>query len=231
MKNLKLLVVSVFGVALVMGGSMAYAEETPSGDAAKSKWEFVVIPYFWLIGIDGDLQVRGRGSGTSATFSDIASHLDFMGEVHVEAHKGKWGIFFDGTYLDLSITGTVTNHPYPSSGPLDGNLDLTELLIEIGGLYQVAQWRLGKERAANLEVLGGLRYWDLEGKLAMSSPVTGQSFSMSGSEDWIDPFFGFRLGMDLGKNFLPAIRGDIGGFGVGSDFSINASTQACRSFF
>jgi hypothetical protein len=153
----------------------------------------------------------------------MVDHLDFMGEVHVEARKDKWGIFFDGSYIDLSITGTVINHPYPSLGPLEGKLDLTEWIIELGGLYQVAQWRLEKGRAVHLDVLGGGRYWELEGDLTLSSPGAGSSFSLSGSEDWIDPFVGLRLGVDLGKNFLVGVRGDIGGFGVGSDVSWNAS--------
>jgi hypothetical protein len=44
MKSLKLLLVAVFVVALMVGGSMGYAEEAPSGEAAKGKWEFAVIP-------------------------------------------------------------------------------------------------------------------------------------------------------------------------------------------
>jgi hypothetical protein len=183
MKRLRHLAEAVFVVALVLCGALAYAEGTPSGEAAKSKWAFDVIPYFWMAGMDGDVSVRGRESGTSASFSDIVDHLDFMGEVHVEARKDKWGIFFDGSYLDLSITGTVINHPYPSLGPLDGKLDLTEWIIELGGLYQVARWRLEKGRAVHLDVLGEGRYWKLEGDLTLSSPAAGSSFSLSGSED------------------------------------------------
>ena len=46
---------------------------------------------------------------------------------------------------------------------------------------------------------------------------------MSASEDWIDPFIGARLRVDLTKKLMLGLRGDIGGFGIGSEFSWNAS--------
>ena len=221
MKKLDGFVVAAFLLILILGGSLAYADEHSSGEAAKSKWEFEVIPYLWMAGLDGAVTVRGSEAQGSASFSDLSSNLDFGAQAHVEARKDKWGIFFDVTYMDFSASGQTTRPPIP--GTIEAEVSLTEWLIEVGGLYQVAKWPFGKEKAIYLDVLGGGRYWELDMDLTLSNPDLGRSFNRSGSEDWVDPFVGLRLRADLSENFVLALRGDIGGFGVGSDFSWNAS--------
>ena len=46
--------------------------------------------------------------------------------------------------------------------------------------------------------------------------------SFDGSQDWIDPFVGGRAIVDLTDRLVLVTRGDIGGFGVGSDFTWHA---------
>ena len=46
--------------------------------------------------------------------------------------------------------------------------------------------------------------------------------SRSGTQDWWDPIVGASLTLPLGKHFSFSVRGDIGGFGVGSDFTWQA---------
>ena len=41
-------------------------------------------------------------------------------------------------------------------------------------------------------------------------------------ENWIDPFVGLRLGVDLSPKWDLVVSADIGGFGVGSDSTWNA---------
>jgi hypothetical protein len=116
MKRFERLMMGVFVLAFMLGGSWAYAQGSASGEAAGSKWEFDVIPYFWMAGMGGDVTVKGREAQTSTNFSDIWDNLDFGAQMHVEAKKGKWGIFFDGTYLDLSVSGEACTRL--ASGPL-----------------------------------------------------------------------------------------------------------------
>ena len=46
---------------------------------------------------------------------------------------------------------------------------------------------------------------------------------LSGGRGGIDPFVGLRARLDLTDNFYVLGRGDVGGFGVGSDFVWNAN--------
>jgi opacity protein-like surface antigen len=41
------------------------------------------------------------------------------------------------------------------------------------------------------------------------------------SQDWLDPFLGARLKVDIIDRLSVAVRGNIGGFGVGSHFTWN----------
>jgi len=221
MKRVERLMIGTLVMALMLAGSWANAQGTAPGETAKSKWEFEVIPYLWMAGLDGAVTVRGREAQGSASFSDLSSNLDFGAQAHVEARKDKWGIFFDVTYMDFSASGQTIRPPIP--GTIEAEVSLTEWLIELGGLYQVAKWSLEKEKAIYLDMLGGGRYWELDMDLTLSNPDLGRSFKRSGSEDWIDPFVGLRLRANLSEKFVLALRGDIGGFGVSSDFSWNAS--------
>ena len=50
----------------------------------------------------------------------------------------------------------------------------------------------------------------------------GRAFARSGSVDWLDPVIGARVRYTVAPGHELLLRGDIGGFGVGSDFSWQA---------
>jgi hypothetical protein len=221
-------------VAFTFLGTWAYAQETPSLEPAKGRWEFDIIPYFWMAGLSGDATVKGVPVHVSETFSDIWSNLDFGGQLHLEARKNRWGIFLDTTYLSLSSDGDATR---VRSGPggrlelttqIDVDVDITEWLVEFGGTFNAARWPLGTGGSAlALDILGGGRYWYVNTDVDVDVNQTLGDFgrylsgSVSVTKQWIDPFVGVRLLFNLPKNFMVALRGDVGGFGVGSDISWN----------
>lgn len=50
----------------------------------------------------------------------------------------------------------------------------------------------------------------------MDSDAAG---SADRSRNWVEPFVGARANIDLGEDFVLQVRGDVGGFGLGSDFA------------
>ncbi len=221
MKSLKVLALAFLVMAFTLIGSLAYAQSTSS---EKDKWEFNVIPYFWMAGIEGDITVKGTTSHVDVPFRDILKDLDFGGEVHVEAWKDRWGLFLDATYLKLSVDDNGISQ---TLGPVDVSVDMGQWLVEFGGVYRLGRWSLGKEkgRTLSLDALGGGRYWDLSVDVDATVPLAGLAVSVDRSKSWIDPFFGARVLVDLTEKLSLAVRGDIGGFGVGSssEFTWNAS--------
>jgi len=225
MTRLMKFAVTFFAVILVASGSMVYAQTAPSSPgqdvpqptdksrfSSEDKWQFSVTPYAWMISMDTKATVRNYSVTSNIYFSDTIKDVDFAGQIHFEAQKGKWGFFFDPTYLKITHDGTLSNGS-------DVRLQIEQWLVELGGFYQLGKWSLeGKgKRSVTVDALGGGRYW------YMSSNIdTGSIYNPSKTTQWIDPFIGVRLAADITENLVFNIRGDIGGFGVGSDFSWNA---------
>jgi len=85
--------------------------DAPSGSS--DGWEFVLAPYMWMAGINGDARVRGIPAPVKADFSDVWDSLELGGMIHLEASKKNWTLLFDGAYLGLG----------DARGPLDADLD------------------------------------------------------------------------------------------------------------
>ena len=67
-----------------------------------------------------------------------------------------------------------------------------------------------------VDVLAGGRYVDLDSGITVENAL-----DVDRSQDWLDPFVGGRLTVNLIDRLSVSVRGDIGGFGVGSHFTWN----------
>ncbi len=67
-------------------------------EAPSDKWQFAIIPYLWLMGINGKTTIKGRTSNLNVSFGDIWDNLDFAAEVHIEAWKDRYGFFIDTSF-------------------------------------------------------------------------------------------------------------------------------------
>jgi len=193
-------------------GSNISTTESKPAFANGNTWEFRLIPYAWLIAMDTKATIRNHTVDSKISFSDILRDMNFAGQVHFEAQKGKLGFFLDPTYLKLSQNGTLRDGR-------DIRLQVEQWLVEFGGTYQLGKWPLedkGK-RSITVDALGGGRFWHLHANLDTSS-----NFNPSKTAQWVDPIIGARLKADVTERLLFNIQGDVGGFSVGSDFSWNA---------
>ncbi len=185
-------------------------------DLANDDWEVTLAPYFMLAHVDGD-----AGAGLVGTQpinldpDDIFANFEagIMGRVDVR--KGRWGATVESAFLKLGADlATRTN------GVLDAEFE--QLMVE-GLLFH----RLGSQHSW-IDLCGGVRYWDMDLDLDLAGPLF--SGSLRRGDDWLDPFVGVRVVHYLSERwFLPA-RADIGGFGVGSDFSWNLQAGVGYAF-
>ena len=130
--------------------------------------------------------------------------------VHGEARRDDIGIFLDIAYVDLGYDDIAV-------GPLRADASNDLAIVEIGGLYRFGRWPIGaagQTGSWTLEGLGGLRYSYIDGEIDV---VDGPAVERS--KDWVDPFIGLRAIAELSPTWEVSLRGDIGGFGVGSDFT------------
>ncbi len=212
-----------------------------AGESQTDEWKFSATPYVWAISLNGDITIKNRSLSVDASFLDIVEASDsifaFMG--HFDATKGKWGLFFDPAYMNVSAEKGVNLESVNVS--VDATMELA--IIEFGGTYRIADWAVGpkgkesknaKDQTAWLDAMVGGRWTYLKGEVDLR--VSAAQLGLSGqrvvekSRSWIDPFVGARLGANLSENWVVPVRGDIGGFGAGSDFTWHVVALAGYSF-
>jgi len=199
-------------VMVVLTCSLAYGQEKIG---STDKWNIELTPYFWAAELKGHATLRGRTGPVDASFSDILDKLDiaFMGRL--EAWQGKWGLFFDGLYMDLGAEFTTPR------GLVSTDIDVKMTMLEFGLGYHLWETQVGKEVSQKLsfDLLGGGRYINLDGEIdiktngPLADIVSGRKFGRR--EEWVDPIVGGRLRWGLNEKLAAAVRFDFGGFDIG----------------
>lgn len=187
---------------------LGFSSVTFADDTSKNKdWQFNLAPfYLWAVNLDGDMSAGPASASVKVTFDDIFDSLESAFIVHFETlYKDHWGFLVDVNYLDLENKMTL-----PAG--ISQNIDLNLTLAEFSAFYRL------NHGAHKIDFIAGGRYVDLENKVS----VVGGPTLIDGNQDWLDPLVGARWTWGFADNWSLIARGDIGGFGVGSDFSWHA---------
>ena len=206
------LLAAVVGFFLLCVGSVTWAHSDLRGDG----WDLQFTPYFWLADLSGDSTLSGITGSAEVDFSELWDFIDFGVSGRLEAWNGKWGLFFDGSYLDLGAEYAESVGP----AAIDTEVDLRQTILDFGLAYRLVQTPVGRDgtQSLTLDSLGGLRYAYLrqEAELNVAIGPFAPGTTLGGDEEWVEPFVGARLTWDVGETVAVVIRGDIGGFGIGS---------------
>lgn len=181
------------------------------------EWQIRLTPYVYVPSADADLEISGREGKVELSSSDVVNYLDFMAMGSIKAPKGRWALLFDGIFFNLEIpahfenaaTGTTTDLA------LDERLGRTDF----GLSYQLADLRLDADgvRRIVFEPYGGFRYAYLRQAASLNLSLDGPaSVTIGHSEDWVEPFVGGRIGWQFNETIGFDLKGDAGGFGIGS---------------
>ena len=199
---------TLFLLLCVMALQPAAAQEDDS-----DQWHFGLAPYLWMTNITGDISVGSITLPVDISFGDLFADLKFGGAFHFEAGKGRWAGIFDMTYVHVGDTVEIAQGA-PLKSEAEYNLKM--FVIEALGTYCFVL-----SPKASLELLGGIRYMGQD----QDTSITVGPFELGGSydESWLDPVAGVRLIADLSPRFVFIARADIGGFGLGSDLTLNAN--------
>jgi hypothetical protein len=197
----KRVLLALIAVSVVLG---TCCSSSYSQDAAGEDWYFVLTPYFWAPGIDGDINVLGNTQEFDVGFSDIFDKLNFGLMGRLEAKKPRWGFIFDGMYLDLEdeITTPVAT--------IEPSVEMT--MADFAFSYLVYGPPVGSrpdpatDGSVSFEIYGGGRYWKME--LEMESNV---GLAVGDEDDWWEPFIGARMVYRFSDRWYLNLWGDLGG--------------------
>ncbi|MTI45557.1 hypothetical protein JM93_01042 [Roseibium hamelinense] len=185
----------------------AVADPVAPGQQARS-WEFVFAPYLLAPTIQGDAQI-GRLPSTSLDVSPgtIFENLQFGAMAHFEVlYNRRWGATLDIAYMDL---GSATTLPRAGGTVKSG---VKQLVTEAFFGYRF--WQENRNWA---EAYAGARWWHNDLDITAAVPAAG--FSRTITEDWVDPVIGVRGQYFFSPAWSVYGSGNIGGFGLVSDFT------------
>jgi hypothetical protein len=197
----KTIAVSLVMLLLVLLSPKAYAEDT-----SKTKnWDFQLAPfYLWAVNVEGDVTVRRATAPIDLDFGDIFDRLEGFLTAHFEAwYKEKWGVLAELNYLSIGDE--------QETRLLTLDVDFETAIAELGAFYRHTHG------SHAFEPLAGIRYTSMEVRV----DIVDTRLSLKETENWIDPMVGLRYKYHITDKWLVSARGDIGGFGVGSQFTWN----------
>ena len=186
-------------------------EQYPVNQRIDRAWEFLIAPYFVAANITGTSQV-GRLPATDIDIStgDILENLKFGAMIRAEAlYRQRFGAMLDVAYMGLGSSADVR----AGRGRISVGVDQT--IVE-GMLF----YRVYNSPQTSVDLYAGGRYWDIDLDLNAQGTFVG-NFDFSRGDDWIDPVIGIRAFHMFNDKWSANARGDIGGFGVASDFTWN----------
>lgn len=205
----RLIPAAICAVPLLACGGQTSTDNFATFEQSPGAWEFRIEPYGWFTAIDGTTGPTANAAELDASFSDILDVLEMAAALQLEVRNGRWGIIGDAFYAELGTSGT-------SNGPLqtDVSVDFEQFLGELDVFYRVSECQQGF-----VDLYAGFRYNDLTLDVAVSGEA--RDASRSADKDWADPIIGARTQWNINDRWFLAAKGDIGGFGVSSDFTWN----------
>ena len=169
-------------------------------------WRHTFALYGMGVAIDGDAEIGPVEVPVDLSISDVFDALDWGAMAAYRVENDTWSFTGDVTYMKLAFDETAQT----PLGPVSASLDADQLTVMATAGYRLTP---------HLEGLFSLAYFDLSSDLAVRA--AGQRVARSGGADWVDPLVGLNYRVPIGETWTLGLRGDIGGFGVGSDLTLH----------
>lgn len=181
--------------------------------APAAEWSHTVTPYIWGSGMSGKTAV-GTAAGpleadVDVGFSDILSNLKFGAMMSYRGDRSDgWVVMADAIYMSLEADKRSNVGPVL----VDTTVGVKQTALEVDAGYRVNE---------QVTVFGGLRYNKVDADLDVirSGPGAGASRSAGKGDSWTDPVLGVAARLPVSDGWSVGLRGDVGGFGVGSDLT------------
>ena len=185
-----------------------------SQQAEKSEWHYLGEIYLLFPTMSGEVGVANLPRvEIDADAGNIFSHLKMGAMFYFEATNDDWALSSDLIYMKLG------QDVVPNDSVTRGEMTMKQLAWELAGLKHIAPW---------LEVGLGGKLVSLYTGLDLDTPMEPRSGDAS--KTWFDPIIIMRSQGMIRDKWILQFRGDVGGFGIGSDFSWQIQANAGYRF-
>ena len=222
MKNILIPALFCASSLLALAGPTSHESVPVDSPPPTVDWEFRLQLYGWLTGIDGTTGPAGFPSEIDAGFDDVFDVLEMAAALQFETRRGRWGFLADVFYAELGSSGTL---PGPLQTEVD--VDFKQFLGEF-----IVLCRVTESPVSFVDLYAGIRHNSLD--VDITAETTGTLLPAGGrrsaEKSWTDPIIGVRTQWEINPRWYLAAKGDIGGFGVDSDFTWNIQASVGYRF-
>ena len=174
---------------------------------------FGLTPYAWFPVFKGDIIIDATTVDVDSSITDMLKDSSswLVWGLYGDWQQGCWGAHFDLFYGNLTF-----KKQEETTTPQDAQVDLEQFAVEFQPRYRV--WQCGKRAdgcpCTAFDVTAGIRYItnDITFKLADGTKLDKKL-------NWWEPLVGARFETEIGNCWDFVLQGDVGGFGVDSEFS------------
>lgn len=177
--------------------------------AQAADWTHTITPYMWGAGMDGKSAIGPVEADVDLSFGDIWDNLDIGGMMSYRGERDdRLVVMLDAIYMNLSADKTHAEGP-------------VQVYAEAGIQQTAIEGDVGYRLTDHVITYAGLRYNDINAdlKVVRTGPGPGETRTPGTNESWVDPIIGAIGEYPLSDTWTVALRGDMGGFGMGSDFA------------
>ena len=199
---------ATLGVVVMIVLSSTSAPRAASQDEG---WEFLVAPYIWAAGIEGQVVTEDFTVPLDESFFDLVETLSAGGFLHFEGRCGAWGFLADGVYIKLDDE---------SESPNVGEFETEETT----SFVEAAGFRRFGGQQTSFDLIFGARWsrFNVEIEIVDAFNPVLQGADTEADHSWVDAMIGGRFNLKLGESWDAATRLDFAA--GGSDFTWNVST-------
>jgi hypothetical protein len=176
-----------------------------------SEWHVDWVPiYLWFSGLTGDVGAAGVVAPVSVSFADVIQQLNIGAMTALDVRRKRVGVFTDLIFLSLSSDQSTTPiGPQPTYVGFQANAK--QLIVD-----PEAYVRIVDNDRGSIDAIGGGRFWHLNNGLDLFPPNNGSTVTVGQTQNWVDPVLGARFRLNANRGIFFNLKGDAGGFGVGS---------------
>jgi hypothetical protein len=218
---------AALGLAVVLG-AMPAAAEPGDADRSASKLRFEAMPYAWVPGFHGTIDVEDTTLRVDVGPVDLLE-LVFDGDAfaaggYFALSYGRLGVFADsfGGYGEMDVAQTIPTQ-LCCTLTIDAKSKMKFALTDVGLGYDLLRLTLPeRERPLRLAAWAGARVMYLSNEVDADFDVVHGAQRIANVDEslaWADPLIGVRWSVPVLDAFDLDFRGDIGGFGASSDLT------------
>jgi len=177
--------------------------------------------------IEGPVEIGNTSTDVDVDLGELLDNLQGFFEGGFEVTNDEWSFDVWSLYLNVGANARTTT----LLGTRDTDVDFKATLVDMAAAYRLGDWSLGSSETATwgLDLLSGMIVYELDLEVDTLGPF-GVDLGLARDESWVDFIVGGRLEFEFSDRFSMSLRGEIGGFSIGTSSKLVWNTTVLAEY-